>query len=86
MSILVENYGSDGTKKPSFFSRNMVGLKSVPFTLVFFLFASRCSSVNAQPNNPQPLGRKQAFPFDTSSVLQGRQRYERVHGKAILKT
>ena len=37
------------------FSRNVVGLKSK------FLFASRCSSVNAQPKNPQPLGPNQAF-------------------------
>ena len=37
------------------FSRNMVELKSK------FLFASRCSSVNAQPKNPQPLGSNQAF-------------------------
>ena len=35
-----------------------------------FAFVSGCSSVNAQPNNPQLLGTN-LFPFHTSSVFQG---------------
>ena len=36
-----------------FFSHNLLGLSSVSFTLRGLSFASGCSSVNAQPSNPQ---------------------------------
>ena len=55
---------------PFFFSRNLLGLNSVSFTLVCLSFGLDCSSVNTQSNNPQLPG-PNAFPFNTICVIQG---------------
>ena len=72
--------------------KNILGLNSVSFTLLCLFFVSGCSSVDAKPNNSQPLDLN-PFPFHTSSVLRdlknaflGRQRCVRLCWAAILKT
>ena len=66
---LIENQpGFCGAKKPQQFSSFFFVAHYVHISL--FAFVSGCSSVNAQPNNPQPHG-SSIFPSHTSFVSRG---------------